>query len=151
MEFNSVSQADIAKRLLEYIQYDAITTPSQFAAKAGIDASGFHKMLKGQLKITTTTLKKIAVTYGLNMSWLLTGEGDMIEAKPVIDMTRHNSAGDNAGGDIFKIFDAPALESEDKTICDLKKEVEHLKALLAERERVITEKERFIQHLLRKQ
>ncbi len=77
MEINGNSQIAIAKRLWEYIEYDAITTPSQFAAKAGIDASGFHKMLKGQLKITTATLKKIATAYDLNFDWLLTGEGEM--------------------------------------------------------------------------
>ena len=77
MEINGNSQIAIAKRLSEYIEYDAITTPSQFAAKAGIDASGFHKMLKGQLKITTATLKKIATAYDLNFDWLLTGEGEM--------------------------------------------------------------------------
>lgn len=80
MEINGISQIAIAKRLSEYIEYDAITTPSQFAAKAGIDASGFHKMLKGQLKITTATLKKIATAYDLNFDWLLTGEGEMYVA-----------------------------------------------------------------------
>lgn len=148
MEINGNSQIEIAKRLSEYIEYDAITTPSQFAAKAGIDASGFHKMLKGQLKITAATLKKIAVAYGLNMSWLLTGEGDMMDAKPVIDMTRTNSDGDNAGGNIFKIVDPQTLKAEEETICALKNEIAHLRELLQERERVIAEKERFIQHLL---
>lgn len=80
MEINGNSQIAMAKRLSEYIEYDAITTPSQFAAKAGIDASGFHKMLKGQLKITTATLKKIATAYDLNFDWLLTGEGEMCAA-----------------------------------------------------------------------
>lgn len=46
MEFNGNSQIEIAKRLSDYIEFDAITTPSAFAAQAGIDASGFHKMLK---------------------------------------------------------------------------------------------------------
>ena len=90
MEFNGISQIEIAKRLSEYIEYDAITTPSQFAAKAGIDASGFHKMLKGQLKITTATLKKIAAAYDLNFEWLKYGEGEMYAAnkpKPEISYT----------------------------------------------------------------
>lgn len=90
MEINGNSQAAIAKRLSEYIEYDAITTPSQFAVKAGIDASGFHKMLKGQLKITTATLKKIATAYDLNFDWLLTGEGEMYatnEPAPEISYT----------------------------------------------------------------
>ena len=79
MEINGNSQLEIAKRLSEYIEYEAITTPSAFAAKAGIDASGFHKMLKGQLKITAATLKKISIAHGLSLAWLLTGEGDMAE------------------------------------------------------------------------
>lgn len=79
MEINGNSQIEIAKRLSEYIEYDAITTPSAFAAGAGIDASGFHKMLKGQLKITTATLKKLSTAYGLSMTWLLTGEGEVRE------------------------------------------------------------------------
>lgn len=90
MEINGISQIEIAKRLSEYIEYDAITTPSQFAAKAGIDASGFHKMLKGQLKITTNTLKKISDAYGLRMTWLQTGKGEMYnenEPKPEISYT----------------------------------------------------------------
>lgn len=90
MEINGISQIEIAKRLSEYIEYDALTTPSQFAAKAGIDASGFHKMLKGQLKITATTLKKISDAYGLRMTWLQTGKGEMYnenELKPEISYT----------------------------------------------------------------
>lgn len=90
MEINGISQIEIAKRLSEYIEYDAITTPSQFAAKAGIDASGFHKMLKGQLKITANTLKKISDAYGLRLTWLQTGKGEMYnedEPKPEISYT----------------------------------------------------------------
>lgn len=87
MEINGISQLEIAKRLSDYIEYDAITTPSAFASQAGIDASGFHKMLKGQLKITTNTLKKISDCFGLNMEWLLTGSGEQKkkpEATPVV-------------------------------------------------------------------
>lgn len=88
MEINGNSQSGIAKRLSEYIEYDAITTPSQFATKAGIDASGFHKMLKGQLKITTATLKKIADAYDLNFEWLKYGKGEMyVENAPVPEIS----------------------------------------------------------------
>lgn len=90
MEINGISQLAIAKRLSDYIEYDAITTPSAFALQAGIDASGFHKMLKGQLKITTNTLKKISDCFGLNMEWLLTGNGEQMkkpDATPGISYT----------------------------------------------------------------
>lgn len=86
----------------------------------------------------------------ISIDWLITGNGEMMETKPIIDMTRHNSNGDNAGGNIFKIVDPETLKAEEETICALKNEVAHLKALLQERERVIAEKERFIQHLLDK-
>lgn len=127
MEINGNSQIEIAKRLSEYIEFDAITTPSTFAAGAGIDASGFHKMLKGQQKITNATLKKIADAYNLNMVWLLTGNGDMYAPKTVQSQT--NQSGDNIAGDKIQLvgMDAKAvIEKEQKRICDLEKEIEHL-------------------------
>lgn len=137
MEFNGFSQIEIAKRLSEYIEYDAITTPSQFASKAGIDASGFHKMLKGQLKITLTTLKKIATAYGLNMQWLLTGEGEMI-SKPgtAVNYTQSNSGGNNQQVNNSQI----SLYPDDAAhIRELEKEIENLRAQLAHKDDVIAE------------
>lgn len=88
MEINGNSQTEISQRLFEYITNDVVTTPSQFAVKAGIDASGFHKMLKGQQKITKGTLKKISDAYGLSLDWLLTGEGEMLQSStPVASPT----------------------------------------------------------------
>lgn len=138
MEFNGISQLEIAKRLSEYIEYDAITTPSQFASKAGIDASGFHKMLKGQLKITSATLKKIATAYGLNMQWLLTGEGDMM-SKPgaAVTYTQSNSGGNNQQGNNNNQFN---LSPDDAAhIQELEKEIEHLRAQLAHKDDIIAE------------
>ena len=60
MEINgNVNQKAIQDRLSEYIEYDALMAPAAFASKAGLDPSGFSKMLKGQLTIT----KKTASTY----------------------------------------------------------------------------------------
>lgn len=77
MEINGNSQSAIAKRLSDFIEYDAITTPSAFASDAGIDPSGLIKMLKGQQKITANTIKKISDAFGLNAQWIATGEGEM--------------------------------------------------------------------------
>lgn len=70
-----MEQKDVVKRLIDYIEYDALMSQSAFASKAGIDPSGFIKMLKGQQTITMNTLKKISITFGLNLKWLADGEG----------------------------------------------------------------------------
>lgn len=44
-----MEQKDLIKRLSDYIEYDALTKPASFAKEAGIDPSGFSKMLKGML------------------------------------------------------------------------------------------------------
>lgn len=45
---HKMEQKDLIKRLSDYIEYDALTKPTTFAKGAGIDPSGFSKMLKGQ-------------------------------------------------------------------------------------------------------
>lgn len=100
MEINgNKNQQAIIDRLNEYLEYDALMAPTAFATKAGLDPSGFSKMLKGQLTITKKTLKRIAETYGLNLDWLLYGKGDakaedfqevsslICETRPRIPMT----------------------------------------------------------------
>ena len=134
MEFNGNSQSEIAKRLSEYIEYDAITTPSAFAAKAGIDASGFHKMLKGQLKITAATLKKISSTYRLSMTWRLTGEGEMAEApkvSPVVGTINGDDA--NVSGGNMTINHPPCTYAVDMVI----KEVSALRRLIEKKDEQI--------------
>lgn len=71
-----MEQKDVIKRLSDYIEYDALTNPSDFAKGANVDVSGFSKMLKGRQTITVNTLKKIANAYGLNLKWLMDGVGD---------------------------------------------------------------------------
>lgn len=72
-----MGQKDIIDRLNDYIEFDELVSPTAFAVKAGLDPSGFIKMLKGQLPITPTTLKKISKTYGLSLEWLVDGIGSM--------------------------------------------------------------------------
>ena len=66
-----MEQKDVIKRLSDYIEYDALTNPSDFAKGANVDVSGFSKMLKGKQTITVNTLKKIANAYGINLKWLM--------------------------------------------------------------------------------
>lgn len=152
MEINGNSQLDIAKRLSDYIEYDAITTPSAFASKAGIDASGFHKMLKGQLKITTATLKKISLTYGLNLTWLLTGEGEAEETqKPGSVVGTLNGDDAKVSGGNMTINHPPCTYAVDMVI----KEVSALRRLIEKKDEqidkilaLVDEKDRQIDKLL---
>lgn len=83
------SQTNIRTRLEEYLRTYEMVTPTEFALGAGIDPSGMIKMLKGQMKISMNTLKKISSSYSLRMEWLLSGEGNMHEeeVKPIISYT----------------------------------------------------------------
>lgn len=81
MEINGnlhfMEKKDVIKRLSDYIEYDALTNPSDFAKGANVDVSGFSKMLKGKQTITVNTLKKIANAYGINLKWLMDGVGEV--------------------------------------------------------------------------
>lgn len=74
-----MSDEKLIQRLVDYVEYEANMTRNAFATKAGIDPTNFSKMLAGKQNITTNTLKKISVAHGISMTWLLTGEGEMVE------------------------------------------------------------------------
>lgn len=75
-----MSDEKLIQRLVDYVEYEANMTRNAFATKAGIDPTNFSKMLAGKQNITTNTLKKISVAHGISMTWLLTGEGEMMES-----------------------------------------------------------------------
>lgn len=82
-----MSDEKLIQRLVDYVEYEANMTRNAFATKAGIDPTNFSKMLAGKQNITTNTLKKISVAHGISMTWLLTGEGEMVEnsqSQPVV-------------------------------------------------------------------
>lgn len=91
MEINKLvindRQSDIRSRLDDYIEYDALISPSEFATKVHIDPSGFIKMLKGQMKITLATLKKISEATNLRLDWLIYGLEPQKECTPEISYT----------------------------------------------------------------
>lgn len=79
----------IIQRLVYYIDNETNITRNAFAVKAGIDPTNFSKMLSGKQNITIKTVKKISAAHGLNESWLLTGESEMLKKfdKPEISYT----------------------------------------------------------------
>ena len=93
MEINKAiidaNQPEIRSRIDDYIEYEALISPTEFAAKANLDPFGLIKMLKGQMKITLTTVKKIAEASGMRIEWIATGRGEMYaeKDKPEISYT----------------------------------------------------------------
>lgn len=52
--------------------------PTHFAKVIGIDASNFHKKLKGLVGFTMADIEKMEKSTPVNRNWLLTGEGEML-------------------------------------------------------------------------
>nr|DAO54724.1 MAG TPA: Repressor protein CI [Caudoviricetes sp.] len=67
----------VIERIVNFIEYTAFVSNTEFANRVGIDPSNFWKMLKGEQTITINTLKKISAAYGLSLKWLATGEGEV--------------------------------------------------------------------------
>lgn len=74
-----MGQNDIISRIKSLMDYKRMTA-TKLAIEAKIDASNFNKMMAGKQKISNTTLSKLSVTYNVNFNWLLTGEGEMLNA-----------------------------------------------------------------------
>ena len=118
-----MNQDDIIKRLDDFVEFEVMLSPTSFATKAGIDPPGFIKMLKGQQKITTNTLKKISACYNLNMNYILYGEGDMYlpkeksiafakdETRPRVPLTAAagSLSGDNASVTLKECEQLPVI------------------------------------------
>lgn len=147
-----MADLDLAQRLSDYVEYEANMTRNAFASKAGIDPTNFSKMLAGKQTITTNTLKKISVAYGLSMTWLLTGEGEMVEApkvSPVVGMINGDDA--TVSGGNMTINHPPCTYAVDMVI----KEVSALRRLIEKKDEqidrilaLLDEKDKQINNLL---
>lgn len=67
---------------------------NSFAKEIGIDQSNLNKKLSGSLKITKNDTHKISESLGVNLSWLLNGEGETYseEGEKMLAMVRHYSS-----------------------------------------------------------
>lgn len=117
-----------------------------FERQCGIKMGTASRMTE---KSYSSTFHKIQKAHPeLNMEWLKTGEGAMLNPMPVIDASRDQSPGDSAiFGNIVKVGDPETLKKEEKSKCDLEKEVEHLRILLDERAKLVAQQEERIEEL----
>lgn len=108
-----------------------------FERQCDIKAGTVSKMTENSYD---KTFHKIGIAYPmLNLHWLKTGEGNMLNQHPDVTV---NDSSSRSGGDNAKeirkagrdFYEEPCRE--DKVVIDtLRKEVEHLTALLAERDK----------------
>lgn len=76
VDFN---QVDLTQRIVGLIDESCMTN-RKFAISAGIDPSGFHKKMLGQLQWTVNDINKISENMGIRRGWLLDGEGQVFKA-----------------------------------------------------------------------
>lgn len=135
----------LQERLLKFLKSYGITM-QYFEQQCNI-AQGLGKKLSE--KSYSTTFKRIAEGFPqLNIEWLKTGKGEMTIPSTNINMTRHNSPGDNdVYGNILKNTQKPPTTNEKETEASLKKELSYLRELLKEKERLISEKDERISEL----
>lgn len=67
---------------------------NSFAKEIGIDQSNLNKKLSGSLKITKNDTYKISESLGVNLSWLLNGDGETYseEGEKLLSKTRISSS-----------------------------------------------------------
>lgn len=135
-----MADAEILKRLSDYVEYESDMTRNAFAVKAGIDPTNFSKMLAGKQTITNNTLKKISKAHGVSLNWLLTGVGEMMEKSeaPTVVYQQSNSGGTNQQGNDNEQIVMPCPDDA-AHIRDLEKEIENLRAKLAHKDDIIAE------------
>lgn len=75
MSTKKVASTAISERLLRLISEKAKGKPSAFAKKAGIPHGTLYGYIEGRMP-ASEHLIRIRDTFGVNLNWLLTGEGD---------------------------------------------------------------------------
>ncbi|MEG1554635.1 MAG: helix-turn-helix transcriptional regulator [Rikenellaceae bacterium] len=126
------------KERIESIEKILNLTTNALAKEIGLkNAQTLYDILKGKHGISKDLADKIAVKYlNINKAWLITGEGDMLkEQQQIGDVKNSTIVNGNVNGNGNKITHyTPEYEN-------CQKEVEHLKAIIDEKDKIIAEKE----------
>lgn len=134
-----MEQTNMIKRIVEFIEYDALVSNATFAAKAGIDPSGFNKMLKGQLPITKGTVSKIANTYNLRPEWLLNGTEPMYKEKSDAAQHEVSDAFKGVKGNNIGVHnDSEIIKGLLSSLSERDGQINRLLSLLEEKDKQIT-------------
>lgn len=71
---------EIINRILYAKEYLKFRTDADFADYLSINRSNFSQMIQGKRSIGDSILNKISIQADINKSWLLTGEGEMLNS-----------------------------------------------------------------------
>ncbi|SCY46385.1 hypothetical protein SAMN05216233_109212 [Desulfoluna spongiiphila] len=77
---------NIAARLTEVINIKCDGKSTVFAKKAGIPVATFHNYMKGRTP-SAEAMFHVRETFGVNINWLLSGEGEMFDTEAVTAKT----------------------------------------------------------------
>ena len=126
-------KSQIKQKILQYLTTKGVS-PYEFYKVSGVTRG----ILTQNNGINEENLARfLAYATDVNPVWLLTGKGDMLLPKSVIDIDIKKSKvrGDQVlVGDMIKIGNPEALHKEEETVCSLRREIDHLNALLKEKD-----------------
>ena len=114
-------------RLLEYLASKNIT-PYIFEKNCGIANGYLHKQTRGKGGIGSEIASKITATYkDLNVTWLMTGEGQMITSRLYVQSEHVSTVAENAA----------LYETQQNNIKALREKILILENALADKEKII--------------
>lgn len=79
-----MNEIEKTQKLREYFEDKGITQ-TELATRLTVTQSHISQMLTGKKPISKKRAQQLAELYGLSYSWLLTGEGEMMQASPAIN------------------------------------------------------------------
>ncbi len=111
---------------------------SEMARKAGISSTAMDNLINGQTKNTkTNVIGELATKLGINLNWLVNGEGDMFKEGAKVNSNNKNNSHNNTINESRKTIKNNQTQevgvsdaSKDVVIESLKREVEFLKKQL---------------------
>ena len=128
----------VIDRLLEYLASKSIS-PYIFEKNCGIANGYLNKQKKGNGTIGSKIVEKITAKYkDLNITWLLTGNGQMLSSHFYVQSDHVSSLAENE----------TAYETHQNTIKSLREKILILEAALADKEKIIQLLEKQLNSLL---
>lgn len=126
---------EISQRINNVLKNSELTV-KEFVKKIEVTEQTFYNYTSGRSKPSSDILEKIVKSFDISPSWLLIGEGEMLDKGEKNLSMYHNGDGD--GSNTNNTFHVGNNAGE------YEKELRHMRELLAEKERIIQEKDKRI-------